>query len=208
VRLSVPAPVANAPVARVVYWRRPLIPPLVAFLGRRHPKPGGMLCVFAGPGWDSVDSWPLAISRSNHPGGRLVPRSAPTAACVRRSAPSFWRAHAAVVAPGLGAGALRSVRGRSSENNSGGNRMSLGGSTVRRRCPPRTDHWRLVATIPTYWLNSFPLRREVAAGQPRILTCPRCPGPASESYLVDSASSHMLVSKIKPCMSKYKQSVR
>ena len=30
-------------------------------------------------------------------------------------------------------------------------------------------------------------------------------GPAHDSYLVDSASSHMLVSKIKPCMSKYKQ---
>ena len=28
------------------------------------------------------------------------------------------------------------------------------------------------------------------------------------SYLVDPASSHMLVSKIKPCMSKYKQSIR
>ena len=27
----------------------------------------------------------------------------------------------------------------------------------------------------------------------------------AESYLVDPASSHMLVSKIKPCMSKYKQ---
>ena len=26
-----------------------------------------------------------------------------------------------------------------------------------------------------------------------------------DSYLVDSASSHMLSSKIKPCMSKYKQ---
>ena len=26
-----------------------------------------------------------------------------------------------------------------------------------------------------------------------------------ESYLVDPASSHMLVSKIKPCMSKYEQ---
>ncbi|KAF2478420.1 hypothetical protein BDY17DRAFT_258995 [Neohortaea acidophila] len=26
-----------------------------------------------------------------------------------------------------------------------------------------------------------------------------------DSYLVDSASSHMLVSKIKPCMSEYKQ---
>ena len=30
--------------------------------------------------------------------------------------------------------------------------------------------------------------------------------PVQDSYLVDSASSHMLVSKIKPCMSKYKQS--
>ena len=29
-------------------------------------------------------------------------------------------------------------------------------------------------------------------------------GGGSNSYLVDSASSHMLVSKIKPCMSKYK----
>ena len=27
----------------------------------------------------------------------------------------------------------------------------------------------------------------------------------SDSYLVDPASSHMLVSKIKPCMSKYKR---
>ena len=31
------------------------------------------------------------------------------------------------------------------------------------------------------------------------------PADSSGSYLVDSASSHMLVSKIKPCMSKYKQ---
>ena len=30
----------------------------------------------------------------------------------------------------------------------------------------------------------------------------------SESYLVDPASSHMLVSKTKPCMSKYKQLYR
>ncbi len=28
------------------------------------------------------------------------------------------------------------------------------------------------------------------------------------SYLVDPASSHMLVSKIKPCMSKYKRFIR
>ena len=38
---------------------------------------------------------------------------------------------------------------------------------------------------------------------------PRCLGTAAyDSYLVDSASSHMLVSKIKPCMSKYKQLYR
>ena len=30
-------------------------------------------------------------------------------------------------------------------------------------------------------------------------------GVSDSSYLVDPASSHMLVSKIKPCMSKYKQ---
>ena len=30
------------------------------------------------------------------------------------------------------------------------------------------------------------------------------PVPGKDSYLVDPASSHMLVSKIKPCMSKYK----
>ena len=29
-------------------------------------------------------------------------------------------------------------------------------------------------------------------------------GCMKDSYLVDPASSHMLVSKIKPCMSKYK----
>jgi hypothetical protein len=34
------------------------------------------------------------------------------------------------------------------------------------------------------------------------------PARMQDSYLVDSASSHMLVSKIKPCMSKYKQLYR
>lgn len=33
----------------------------------------------------------------------------------------------------------------------------------------------------------------------------RFPGTDQQSYLVDPASSDMLVSKIKPCMSKYKQ---
>ena len=36
------------------------------------------------------------------------------------------------------------------------------------------------------------------------LTYIKCFTAGDESYLVDPASSHMLVSKIKPCMSKYK----
>ena len=37
------------------------------------------------------------------------------------------------------------------------------------------------------------------------LVTPRAPARVPHgSYLVDPASSHMLVSKIKPCMSKYK----
>ena len=36
----------------------------------------------------------------------------------------------------------------------------------------------------------------------------RDPNPLTSSYLVDPASSHMLVLKIKPCMSKYKHLYR
>ena len=53
--------------------------------------------------------------------------------------------------------------------------------------------WRLPA-----WYNSLP-----SGGRPL-----RFGARAQDSYLVDSASSHMLVSKIKPCMSKYKQLYR
>jgi hypothetical protein len=40
---------------------------------------------------------------------------------------------------------------------------------------------------------------------PRKVARRRVFGELESSYLVDPASSHMLVSKIKPCMSKYKQ---
>lgn len=45
---------------------------------------------------------------------------------------------------------------------------------------------------------------------PLSLLLKDCEGlvPMQGSYLVDPASSHMLVSKIKPCMSKYKQSIQ
>ena len=38
----------------------------------------------------------------------------------------------------------------------------------------------------------FTMERRISPSEPQV------------SYLVDPASSHMLVSKIKPCMSKYK----
>ena len=49
-----------------------------------------------------------------------------------------------------------------------------------------------------------PLFGPALAARPRG----RLGAPGDDSYLVDSASSHMLVSKIKPCMSKYKQTIR
>lgn len=50
-------------------------------------------------------------------------------------------------------------------------------------------------------VNAIPV---AAIGLCRLAFVMRC----EDSYLVDPASSHMLVSKIKPCMSKYKQSIQ
>lgn len=58
-------------------------------------------------------------------------------------------------------------------------------------------------------LPSSPVRVRKGLGMAVWVALRRGPGghPAGGSYLVDSASSHMLVSKIKPCMSKYKHFV-
>jgi hypothetical protein len=83
-------------------------------------------------------------------------------------------------------------RGPRSGKFSGGNRDGPGG-TAGTPAPPSPGRVRL-------------------APRPRYIPAPPPPpgvaGPrlALRSYLVDSASSHMLVSKIKPCMSKYKHS--
>jgi hypothetical protein len=64
-------------------------------------------------------------------------------------------------------------------------------------------------------LASFRLTTLASFIRDEVLRRPPPPSPGcvrglwfKDSYLVDSASSHMLVSKIKPCMSKYKQSIR
>ena len=52
-----------------------------------------------------------------------------------------------------------------------------------------------------------PLRFSMGCYRDLLITCVVKKGAAVDQYdrnLVDPASSHMLVSKIKPCMSKYK----
>ena len=78
-------------------------------------------------------------------------------------------------------------------NSVGAIGMAPGALPVRWRRPRRVG----CVSHPFHDIPAPPLSG-VAAGPPR--------GPALGSYLVDSASSHMLVSKIKPCMSKYKHS--
>jgi hypothetical protein len=54
----------------------------------------------------------------------------------------------------------------------------------------------------------LPCNAPLPLGGASLACPPRRRASVQDSYLVDSASSHMLVSKIKPCMSKYKQLYR
>jgi hypothetical protein len=112
-----------------------------------------------------------------------------------RAAPVRLRLEQYVPAPKrasrCGAGACRGPR---SGKFSGGNRDGPGGA-AGMLAPPSPGRVRL-APLPRYTCSA-PLE----GWRPGLLR-----GPALGSYLVDSASSHMLVSKIKPCMSKYKHS--
>ena len=68
------------------------------------------------------------------------------------------------------------------------------------------------ALVRPFQLSSFTSWRSRSGallGPRRGFDRPRrvVPAGGEPRYLVDSASSHMLVSKIKPCMSKYKQFV-
>ena len=69
--------------------------------------------------------------------------------------------------------------------------------------------WALVARLVWPLLASCPLTRTTpvlrlgSSSVPLVGREPRGAGVGEECYLVDPASSHMLVSKIKPCMCKY-----
>ena len=84
-----------------------------------------------------------------------------------------------------------------------GPRGKLGLSGVLWSVTSRTGFQRKHVSIPTptrpcprVWLMSCRPSGGADVGQ------------GKDSYLVDPASSHMLVSKIKPCMSKYKLLIR
>ena len=55
-----------------------------------------------------------------------------------------------------------------------------------------------------FWMNSS-TEKVVSSHQYQCVAFATLLASEESSYLVDPASSHMLVSKIKPCMSKYKQ---
>ncbi|KAG8624050.1 hypothetical protein KVT40_009026 [Elsinoe batatas] len=96
---------------------------------------------------------------------------------------------------------------------------NMDGSAVRRRGRASVHPPEIRAPGRTPSTGSAPLQSNYSGGKPpsrggrRPPKAPRRTAPAGpargrrreDSYLVDSASSHMLVSKIKPCMSKYKQ---
>lgn len=83
---------------------------------------------------------------------------------------------------------------------------AIGWSSASRRCAGAEPRRSGASCAPARWhqLSFWPLRGSCRPGVGGVLTSPRAPRAAKGSYLVDSASSHMLVSKIKPCMSKCK----
>ena len=120
---------------------------------------------------------------------------------IRRSA-AFWKPDwggrsLAVFSEGVDSGP--SDPGKAPEAcEIGGTSMPSGRAHEARLTGPKGDA-RGRRTIDAVVTNSGPVRF-IAAGA----VCPPV-GRMPDSYLVDPASSHMLVSKIKPCMSKYKQ---
>ena len=67
--------------------------------------------------------------------------------------------------------------------------------------PPRLGRPGVGGAVGTSTAQAQP----APAGEVWARLAPAGAAAAYRSYLVDPASSHMLVSKIKPCMSKYKQ---
>ena len=140
--------------------------------------------------WDLwiVDHWLAFLFRLRGVQRVRVPPSG-------RAVPTGLLLERYVAAPGCAdRRSLGACSGPGSGEFSGGNRDGLGGAAGTPAAP--------CLEVGCFTLTTISLLRPPfvggAAGPFR--------GSAPGSYLVDSASSHMLVSKIKPCMSKYKHS--
>ena len=77
--------------------------------------------------------------------------------------------------------------------------LSVDGDDWRHRVITYEDQFKLNLLLMARWLPLAVFRCNCLDLKESKSTWPDC------SYLVDPASSHMLVSKIKPCMSKYKR---
>lgn len=88
---------------------------------------------------------------------------------------------------------------------------AIGWSSSLPRCAGGGRRGRATHVAPsgfTYIHSAPPGARGPGAVSPVCAVVGWRGRPSGIRYLVDSASSHMLVSKIKPCMSKYKQFIR
>lgn len=156
---------------------------------------------------ESVDCWPLATISSQDTrgkvtfGNRLQGRD--------RSVASLpFTLYATVGPPRLcraGADPQRTKCRRNSDEATGCDPFHL---------PPQRDGVLGFAPVAGIHVNTGNTQNfhPDAAGAFHRCRSMGCPihsfGRCEDSYLVDPASSHMLVSKIKPCMSKYKQSIQ
>ncbi|KAK1310374.1 hypothetical protein QJS10_CPA08g00786 [Acorus calamus] len=79
----------------------------------------------------------------------------------------------------------------------------LAGCGVHDRIGKPVPSVPFVARISCGFMSTDDLRRPLSSPTLCGWGGPRTPRNREECYLVDPASSHMLVSKIKPCMCKY-----
>ena len=100
-----------------------------------------------------------------------------------------------------GARAHGATRGRSPVLSDAEPQIEGGGGSERTRRPPPESRGRQINEASIERRSRPPATPRSPPGPPRGIAARRT--PVSESYLVDPASSHMLVSKIKPCMCKY-----
>jgi hypothetical protein len=178
---------------------------------RAHLSPDPREAHAGRPGMlESVDSWsPGHGSRHTHTWGQADASTRPRPRRGRRLAdrsplqgrPCSWRPPPSWAHSRSSAACLTGTEA--------GRRISDGATGwVQAPRPSRDSSLPVGVAVSPSNLHSAPGRRRPSEGT--VAAAPVSPTGSwgQGSYLVDPASSHMLVSKIKPCMSKYKQTIQ